>query len=114
VQSDPVCDATVTLVDSNGGKTVMLNSTNLTFEMNKITFPTENLVSNHSYNVTVEASNIAGLNISHTSVTIIAYEPVVVWPVTLQEPMASEESKSCAGVSECPQLCSLLVNVVYW
>ena len=64
LQSAPVCNAELIVVDIETGENIMLGSTELTIAESNITFTSRQLRMNRHYNVTITASNPAGYVVS--------------------------------------------------
>ena len=60
-QSAPVCNAQLMFLDIDVGEIITLGDTDLTIAAVNITFTSQQLRENRCYNITVTASNIAGL-----------------------------------------------------
>lgn len=63
-----MCDAELTLVDTATGQIIGLRRDNVIIADNNISFSTKNLSKNHSYNITVFATNFAGSATSYTAI----------------------------------------------
>ncbi len=64
-----MCTVDLMFVDLDTGESITLGDTDLTVEGNNVTFTTELLTTNRRFNVTANATNIAGSSVSHTTMS---------------------------------------------
>ena len=69
IQSAPVCEMRLFLVDFDTEDSIMIGNTNIIIIENIATFSSQQLMTNRRYNVTISASNIDGLTTASTKIS---------------------------------------------
>lgn len=64
-----MCSGELTLVDLDTGESIPVRGADSTIAENNITFTTEQLITNHRYNVTTRADNAAGSATSYNTIS---------------------------------------------